>query len=98
MDEKVIFEVNQLSAFFNLISHSIKTGDKKFYLPEGFEQRRTAKGKIYYVDHNHKSTSWTHPLFENKSEIINIFFSKYPMVSEFLSKDTPQVQNKYLDI
>ncbi|KAH9972248.1 hypothetical protein BGW80DRAFT_1459873 [Lactifluus volemus] len=30
-------------------------------LPPGWETRRTPQGLIYYVDHNTRSTSWTHP-------------------------------------
>ena len=30
-------------------------------LPEGWEQRVTAEGRVYYVDHNTQSTSWEHP-------------------------------------
>jgi E3 ubiquitin-protein ligase NEDD4 len=30
-------------------------------LPEGWEQRLTPDGKVYYVDHNTRATSWEHP-------------------------------------
>jgi Family of unknown function (DUF6535)/WW domain len=30
-------------------------------LPPGWEARRTPQGPIYYVDHNTRSVSWTHP-------------------------------------
>jgi hypothetical protein len=32
-------------------------------LPPGWEERRTPDGKVFYVDHNSKSTSWTRPVF-----------------------------------
>jgi hypothetical protein len=32
-------------------------------LPPGWEERRTPDGKVFYVDHNTKSTSWTRPAF-----------------------------------
>ncbi|CAI8004124.1 E3 ubiquitin-protein ligase NEDD4-like [Geodia barretti] len=30
-------------------------------LPEGWEERRTGEGRVYYVDHNTQTTSWDHP-------------------------------------
>lgn len=30
-------------------------------LPPGWEARRTDDGKVYYIDHNTRSTTWTHP-------------------------------------
>ena len=30
-------------------------------LPDGWEERYTPKGRPYYVDHNPRSTTWTHP-------------------------------------
>ncbi|XP_047739146.1 E3 ubiquitin-protein ligase SMURF2 isoform X2 [Hyalella azteca] len=30
-------------------------------LPEGWEERRTAAGRVYYVDHNNRTTHWERP-------------------------------------
>jgi hypothetical protein len=35
--------------------------DDQRYLPEGWERRMSKRGKIYYVDHNTRSTSWNLP-------------------------------------
>jgi hypothetical protein len=35
-----------------------------FNLPPGWQIRYTAQGRAYYVNHNEKSTQWTHPTFE----------------------------------
>ncbi|KAH9972281.1 hypothetical protein BGW80DRAFT_1459900 [Lactifluus volemus] len=32
-------------------------------LPLGWEARRTPQGRIYYVDHNTRSTTWTRPSY-----------------------------------
>ena len=30
-------------------------------LPEGWESRKAADGRTYYVDHNTRTTTWDHP-------------------------------------
>eukprot|EP01134_Creolimax_fragrantissima_P001928 CFRG1928T1 len=38
-------------------------------LPEGWEQREDQNGRIYYVDHNTKTTAWTRPTRSNAESI-----------------------------
>jgi hypothetical protein len=35
-------------------------------MPDGWEQKLTAKGKVYYIDHNSKRTHWELPKVLNK--------------------------------
>lgn len=45
---------------------SISTRDKP--LPAGWERRKDEKGRVYYVNHNAKKTSWRHPLDHKKQQ------------------------------
>ena len=36
--------------------------DGKLVLPKGWEARRDAKGRIFYVDHNNRRTQWERPI------------------------------------
>ncbi|KNC79547.1 hypothetical protein SARC_08058 [Sphaeroforma arctica JP610] len=38
-------------------------------LPEGWEEREDQNGRIYYVDHNTKTTAWTRPTSTNTDSI-----------------------------
>ena len=38
---------------YNILQDSI--------LPAGWEARWTSEGRVYYADHNTKTTSWDHP-------------------------------------
>nr|7LP2_A Chain A, E3 ubiquitin-protein ligase [Homo sapiens]7LP2_C Chain C, E3 ubiquitin-protein ligase [Homo sapiens]7LP2_E Chain E, E3 ubiquitin-protein ligase [Homo sapiens] len=31
-------------------------------LPSGWEERKDAKGRTYYVNHNNRTTTWTRPI------------------------------------
>ncbi|KAI9314613.1 hypothetical protein BX666DRAFT_2020196 [Dichotomocladium elegans] len=44
-------------------AYSTKTGDDRGPLPPGWEMRTGAGGRIYYVDHNSKTTTWDDPRF-----------------------------------
>ena len=37
-------------------------------LPGGWEERRTPKGRLYYVNHNTRSTTWTRPSSESNKD------------------------------
>ncbi|KAL2088843.1 hypothetical protein ACEWY4_015742 [Coilia grayii] len=37
-------------------------------LPPGWEEKRDSKGRVYYVNHNNRTTSWTRPLIQTTSE------------------------------
>lgn len=39
-------------------------------LPSGWEQRKTASGRVYYVDHNNRTTQFTDPRLNG--QIINL--------------------------
>ena len=41
----------------------VEVEDKgKLVLPKGWEARRDAKGRIFYVDHNNRRTQWETPI------------------------------------
>ena len=42
-------------------SSYVRPFDEQGYLPEGWECRVSEHGKIYYVDHNTRTTSWNRP-------------------------------------
>jgi hypothetical protein len=45
------------------------------YLPHGWEKRMLANGRIYYVDHNTRTTSWRSPTaIINEEAIYNALF------------------------
>lgn len=33
-------------------------------LPSGWEERKDAKGRTYYVNHNNRTTTWTRPIMQ----------------------------------
>lgn len=33
-------------------------------LPPGWEERKDAKGRTYYVNHNNRTTTWTRPIVQ----------------------------------
>uniref|UniRef100_G3UUS0 WW domain-containing protein n=1 Tax=Meleagris gallopavo TaxID=9103 RepID=G3UUS0_MELGA len=33
-------------------------------LPSGWEERKDAKGRTYYVNHNNRTTTWTRPIIQ----------------------------------
>ncbi|XP_076143819.1 E3 ubiquitin-protein ligase NEDD4-like isoform X2 [Alosa pseudoharengus] len=37
-------------------------------LPPGWEEKRDSKGRVYYVNHNNRTTAWTRPLIQTTSE------------------------------
>jgi len=39
-------------------------------LPAGWEMRHTATGRVYYVDHNHRTTQFTDPRLSTNLEAI----------------------------
>ena len=41
--------------------------DSEEPLPEGWEMRATPEGKIFYVDHNTKTTTWKHPRAQQRA-------------------------------
>ncbi|KAK5085250.1 hypothetical protein LTR05_004531 [Lithohypha guttulata] len=43
------------------ITHSEPTPSDDSVLPSGWERRRNQDGRVYYVDHNTKATTWVHP-------------------------------------
>ena len=45
------------------------------YLPPGWEKRMLANGRVYYVDHNIRTTSWSAPkAISNEEAIYNTLF------------------------
>ncbi|XP_077479309.1 E3 ubiquitin-protein ligase NEDD4-like isoform X8 [Stigmatopora argus] len=38
-------------------------------LPPGWEERKDAKGRTYYVNHNNRTTTWTRPIVQGASNI-----------------------------
>uniref|UniRef100_A0AAY4DF66 HECT-type E3 ubiquitin transferase n=1 Tax=Denticeps clupeoides TaxID=299321 RepID=A0AAY4DF66_9TELE len=42
-------------------------------LPPGWEERKDAKGRTYYVNHNNRSTTWTRPILQEDPRL------KYPV-------------------
>jgi hypothetical protein len=47
------------------------------YLPFGWEKRMLANGRIYYVDHNTRTTSWRSPTaISNEEAIYNALFGQ----------------------
>ena len=45
------------------VSVRVEVEDKgKLVLPKGWEARRDAKGRIFYVDHNNRRTQWETPI------------------------------------
>ncbi|CAG2112855.1 unnamed protein product [Medioppia subpectinata] len=43
--------------------------DSEDELPNGWEQRLTFEDKVYYVNHQQKSTQWTHPLTGKRKRV-----------------------------
>lgn len=41
--------------------------DEKIPLPLGWEERTDAKGRVFYVDHNTRTTTWNRPILTNTS-------------------------------
>ncbi|XP_060747722.1 E3 ubiquitin-protein ligase NEDD4-like isoform X2 [Tachysurus vachellii] len=37
-------------------------------LPSGWEERKDAKGRTYYVNHNNRSTTWTRPILQHTED------------------------------
>ncbi|XP_037401885.1 E3 ubiquitin-protein ligase NEDD4-like isoform X7 [Pygocentrus nattereri] len=37
-------------------------------LPPGWEERKDAKGRTYYVNHNNRSTTWTRPILQHTED------------------------------
>lgn len=37
-------------------------------LPPGWEERKDPKGRMYYVNHNNRSTTWTRPILQQHTE------------------------------
>ncbi|XP_030048849.1 E3 ubiquitin-protein ligase NEDD4-like isoform X1 [Microcaecilia unicolor] len=37
-------------------------------LPSGWEERKDAKGRTYYVNHNNRSTTWTRPIIQHAED------------------------------
>ncbi|GAA6084259.1 E3 ubiquitin-protein ligase NEDD4-like isoform X1, partial [Tachysurus ichikawai] len=37
-------------------------------LPTGWEERKDAKGRTYYVNHNNRSTTWTRPILQHTED------------------------------
>jgi hypothetical protein len=48
----------RVSKMVTIINEQLKENQP---LPPGWEERRTPKGKIYYVDHNTRTTTWERP-------------------------------------
>ena len=54
-------------------------------LPKGWERGYTPKGEMFYIDHNNRSTSWTHPSLLSS----NSFFPQQGIyTSVFCTQDT----------
>ncbi|CAG2164221.1 unnamed protein product [Oppiella nova] len=43
--------------------------DSEDELPNGWEQRLTLEGKVFYANHQQKSTQWTHPLTGKRKRV-----------------------------
>lgn len=48
----------RVDPMINIINKQL---EKKNKLPQGWEEKQTPKGKLYYVDHNTRTTSWIRP-------------------------------------
>ncbi|CAE6476809.1 unnamed protein product, partial [Rhizoctonia solani] len=42
--------------------------DKLGSLPPGWDLRTTPEGRVYYVDHNTRTTTWAHPFFDSEDD------------------------------
>lgn len=38
-------------------------------LPPGWEERKDPKGRMYYVNHNNRSTTWTRPILQVRNSV-----------------------------
>jgi len=41
-------------------------------LPSGWEERKDAKGRTYYVNHNNRTTTWTRPIMQVGRSVITL--------------------------
>ncbi|KAG9341151.1 hypothetical protein JZ751_019590, partial [Albula glossodonta] len=49
-------------------------------LPPGWEEKQDSKGRVYYVNHNSRTTTWTKPLVQMTSEAPQAAMSQSPPV------------------
>nr|XP_033502253.1 E3 ubiquitin-protein ligase NEDD4-like isoform X5 [Epinephelus lanceolatus] len=73
-------------------------------LPPGWEERKDAKGRTYYVNHNNRTTTWTRPIVQGANNIqvrraVKDTFSnpQSPQPSPYSSpKSQPKTQQSFL--
>ncbi|XP_041082693.1 E3 ubiquitin-protein ligase NEDD4-like isoform X4 [Polyodon spathula] len=49
-------------------------------LPAGWEEKQDSKGRIYYVNHNSRTTTWTRPVIQTTIEAVQAMSSQGPVV------------------
>ncbi|KAN0083436.1 hypothetical protein V8E54_002524 [Elaphomyces granulatus] len=53
--------MNNLAVTLGSLREREAPKEEQISLPKGWEARRTKEGRVYYVDHNTRSTSWVYP-------------------------------------
>ncbi|XP_041074642.1 E3 ubiquitin-protein ligase NEDD4-like isoform X1 [Polyodon spathula] len=49
-------------------------------LPAGWEEKQDSKGRIYYVNHNSRTTTWTRPVIQTTIEAVQAMSSQGPVM------------------
>ena len=65
-------------------------------LPPGWEERVDSRGRVYYVDHNTRTTTWTPPTalhLANVAQWQDQYARSHSMFNQFEHRFLPQTEN-----